>query len=173
MNSNNISSITQLLKKMKLEKEVVYNGGKYKNYNCEFRKPARIEDIETFENDTGCLLPQDYKELLLFSDGMAFLINGELDLLSLEEMKDLIGANNYREGIFTIGVILDDYIIVNSNEIKTQKYLYVGDQYSLNEFMCFEYDFSTFLEYYISLNYQNYWRYSLNPKLYDFAEILY
>lgn len=171
MQYNKIEMLIKLLFQMKKEKVKIYSyEDEFIEFDCQFNQPAKKEDIEAFELSTGCLIPQDYKELLLISNGIHFLVNGELDLFGLEEMKELIRVSYYKKGVYPIGCILGDYIVINSDEINSKKYLYVGDQILADEFQCFGYDFTTFLQNYLMLNFHNYWRLSLDMKFHDFGD---
>ena len=153
-------------------KHQLYTGeGEFSHLSCSYKIPVDVSEISKFEIKYKCVVPKDYKEFLLISNGMRFEIAGELNLFCLEEVIEILKTINYKEGIYPIGFVLDDYVVIKSDEIHSGKYVYVGDCYCRDEYFSLEADFETFLDRYFIANACNYWRWGQSSEKFCFVDL--
>lgn len=136
-----------------------------------FQTPATEAAITSFEKKTGCKIPEDYKKFLLFTNGVIFYGAGDFRLFDIDEVLEVTMMMEYKKGIYIIGYFLEDYIVVNSDEISTGKYLYFGPAIFATDFKPFEHNFEVFLDRLLMSQIQKYWDwFPRNQELYDFSK---
>ena len=146
----------------------VYIGdGQFDELACEHRMPASAEEIAKLERIAGTL-PADYRDFLMQTNGMTFFQAGDFSLYSIDEIIETLKTADFKEGIYPIGYILEDYIVIKGDVIDSGAYIYAGDAYCRDEYYSLDCDFKTFLDRLIISGGNNFWRW-VNPGLkYDF-----
>jgi hypothetical protein len=166
--SINISEQIEIIKKMNDEKYKLYLGdGFFKEFECIFYEPTNIEEIRQFEKDNSIIIPPGYKEFLLIANGM-YLFE-EIQFYGLGDILMTLETGIYRKGVYAIAYYNGDNIVINSQEVKTGKYLYTGNHDSTDEFIALNTNFETFLDRLISINGRIYWDWFNNTKYYNFG----
>lgn len=104
--------------------------------NCTFRPPVSDIDLSYFENESGFILPADYKEFLKITNGCRLFddiqFGGEIELYSLEQIIESNfehqGYDEY-EGCYDIAYIYQDNIVINSKLVSQNRgnYLFWKD----------------------------------------------
>ena len=77
---------------------------------------------------------------------------------------------SHPNGIYPIGYILEDYIVIKSNEIPSGNYIYAGAACCRDEYFSLNCNFETFFDRYIMANAGNYWRWQAAGEKFDFIE---
>lgn len=153
-----------------MNNKVYIGGGEFEKLNCKFNSPASEDTLKKFETCTNCILPNDYKEFLKNSNGLLFFESADFIFYDINEIIQFKKSNNFKEEIYPIGYILEDNIVINSKEIVTGKYLYVGDAFSGDEYYSLECDFKTFFDRLIVSNINNFWRWNYGREYYNFMK---
>ena len=170
----NYMIINQTLEALKQIKGQSYIGeGYFQEFNCKFNPPSTIKEIKTFEKKNKCTIPEDYLEFLLKNNGLNF--NEGDRFHSLEEIVEVLKSRAeafvpYKKGIYPIAYILEDYIVIKSDEIHTGKYMYAGSCCSTDEYYSLNCNFETFLDHYIIANANNYWQWSYSSEYFNFVD---
>lgn len=95
----NITQQIEIIKKMIEEKTKVYLGDGYvTDFQCKFYEPATIAEINQFEKTFNVVIPPDYKEFLLITNGMYFM--DIMQFYNLSDIGTIIETGVYRQGIF-------------------------------------------------------------------------
>lgn len=164
-------NIQKILDSLKLNRRQVYIGeGMFDFFDFDLNTPISNMEISDFENNYKCIIPNDYKEFLLITNGMNFNVAGELTLYSIGEIIQLKKDIAFKKGIYPIGYILEEYIVINSNDITSGNYIYAGDCFSKDEYYSLDTNFKTFLDRYSVSNACNYWKW-INPiEKFEFIE---
>ena len=150
------------------EKHKIYQGdGFFKDFACTFNDPATIEEIEAFEKDYNIIVPPDFREFLLISDGMNLL--EDINIYGLGDIMLIIETGIYKEGVYAIAYYNGDNIVINSADVSTGKYLYTGEHDSVDEFKFLDTNFETLLDRLISINGRIYWDWFNNYKYHNFG----
>lgn len=151
--------IQEIISAMSKIKGNVYIGeGEFDEITFNFNSPVLSDDITEFEIKYKSILPKDYIEFLKFSNGMTFYGSGDFRFFDLEEIKEDMSIFNYNKGVYPIGQFLDDTVLINSDEISRESYIYVGDSCSNDEFYSLNCNFEIFLDRLLITNINNYWR---------------
>lgn len=152
-----IRDILDYMRKLSDNKIELYRDGEISVFNAILNAPVNKEYINYFEESIGYQLPKDYKEFLLVANGIQFFEAADFEIFDLEYVKELMKFNEYSDGVYVIGSILEDYILINSKEIESGKYLYFGSSILPQECISFNHNFEMFLKNFIGANFQNYW----------------
>ncbi|WP_346684753.1 SMI1/KNR4 family protein [Megamonas hypermegale] len=113
-----------------------------KNFNIEKEKGATKEEITIAEKIYNFVLPNFYKEMLIFSNGMDIdSIVGEENFISLfglkriyEDNRDLYETSIYLPGFLVIGCTGGEEVLVVEQKKQTKKiYIYDDDALFPNE----------------------------------------
>lgn len=108
---------------VQLEEGYVYRA------TCTFNPPATDEEIMNFEQQTGYVLPRDYRRFLKITNGCRLFddikYGGEIQLYSLQEIRDYHYEEAF-EGCFTIASIYQDHLVIKGKEVLQNEphYLY-------------------------------------------------
>ena len=146
----------------------VYIGsGTFDNWECTYKSPVTEDEIKKFEKEVA-VIPADYKEFLTTTNGIIFFNSGDFTFFSLQEVTETQKIMDFKNGIYPIGYVLDDYIVIKSDEISTGCYIYAGDACCRDEYFSLNCDFATFLDRYVMANASNYWRWFMPGKRFDF-----
>ncbi len=142
--------------------------GQFDTLYLDFKKPATEADIVNFEEITGCVLPEDYKKFLLFTNGLIFFRAGDFRLFGIDEVIEVQRGMDYKNGVYAIGCILEDYIVINSDEVNSGRYLYYGPAVSSSDFRAFGHNFEIFLDRLLMSQIEKYWDWFPN-EYHDFS----
>ena len=86
------------------------------------------------------VLPHDYKELLTITDGFVLFHAGDYSVYDIcfivELKKGGIGKPDFKDEMLTIGYFMGYYLLLNQNESHTENYLYAGDAYYYDQYVC-------------------------------------
>lgn len=104
-----------------------------KNFNIEKEKGATKEEITIAEKIYNFVLPNFYKEMLIFSNGMDIdSIVGEENFISLfglkriyEDNRDLYETSIYLPGFLVIGCTGGEEVLVVEQKKQTKKNIYM------------------------------------------------
>lgn len=148
----------------------VYIGsGLFAEWSCKYNPPVTEDEINKFEHEVA-IIPNDFKEFLMTTNGMRFFSSGDYSFYSLQEITEMQISMDYISGIYPIGYILEDYIVIKSDEISSGNYIYVGDACCHDEYFSLNCNFESFFDRYIMANAGNYWRWQTPGKKFDFIE---
>lgn len=131
--------------------------GEFELLQIDFRTALPSTEIDDFEKNTGCIIPNDYKDFLLFTNGMQFYRAGDFELFDIATISKVREIMDYMKGVYAIGNFLEDYIVINSNDISTGSYLYYGPGLSSRDFRPFGHNFEVFLDRLLMSQIQKYW----------------
>ncbi|SEM85694.1 SMI1/KNR4 family protein [Lihuaxuella thermophila] len=129
-------SLTALKKRLENNNQMieVYGGrGHIGTYTCRFHEPATLEQIRAFEEKTGWILPEDYKNFLLITNGCRLFdhpeYGGENILYSLDEILFYAVGEPF-EGRYTIADLYGDHLVIDSHLYQSgdPDYLLVKDK---------------------------------------------
>ena len=159
-----INKILEVLKQ--LQGHVHYIGEDiFGEWSFEYDKPATEDEIELFEK-TIAILPDDYKEFLKTTNGMSFCTGS---LYSLEWIVKVRETMDFKKGIYPIGYVLEDYIVIKSDEIPSGNYMYVGYAYASDEYFSLHCSFETFFDRFTIISGDNFWTWQeCWEEMYDF-----
>ena len=164
----NIAEIMKVIKKMNDEKYQTYHGnGFFTEFTCTFNDPATIEEIDEFEKDYNIVIPPDFKEFLLTTNGMNLL--EDINIYGLGDILMILETGIYKEGVYAIAYYNGDNIVINSADVSEGKYLYTGDHDSVDEFIFLNTNFETMLDRLISINGRIYWDWFDGYKFHNFG----
>lgn len=152
----NINDIVLSIKK--INGDIYLGEAEFDTFSCQFNPPINDDEICNFEKIFSCKIPDDFKEFLKISNGLSFFNSSDFQLYSLNQIKEKLLENDYLKGVYPIGYFLEDEILIKSDEINNDYYIYVGDVYSIDEFYKIEYNFTLFLDRLLSSNINNFWR---------------
>ncbi len=155
---------------MEQNQKVYIGDGEFEDFRAEINSKNSIEEITEFETELNIKLPDDYKTFLSECDGINFYVAGELSLYGIQEIIELKECIDYLDGIIPIGYCLEEYIVINCNEISSGKYMYAGDAYCPDEYYSLDCNFYEFFERHIMSNFNNYWTWVKPDKRYRFIE---
>lgn len=102
------------------------------NLSCEFKDGVTEKQIREFEGKTGWIIPEDYREFLLFSNG-AYILSDEtgsngIHLLQLDEIEEYTEPQRFQSEYYIIGFTNEGHIIIDSEVCQKGKrkikYLY-------------------------------------------------
>lgn len=142
--------------------------GMFADFGFKYNKPAKEFDINKFIEE-GVIIPEDYKDFLLITNGISFYDTID-SLFAIEEVIALKEELNFKEGIYPIGYVLEDYIVIKSDEVSTGEYIYVGDSYCCDEYFPLHTDFINFIDRLFITGGSNYWRWQTPTKKYNFIK---
>lgn len=98
--------------------EVYCGEGYVEKCTCKFNEPATLEEIAAFEEKTGWVIPEDYKNFLLITNGCRLFdhpeYGGENHLYSLDEIISYAVDEPF-EGRYTIAYLYGDHLVIDSN----------------------------------------------------------
>lgn len=154
----------------KQDKNVYIGQGEFIDFKCKLNKPANNSDIESFEKSIKFKIPSDYKEFLLQSNGLMFFDSGDFEIFDLQTVLDITPSVDYINSVYIIGSFLQDYIVIDSRKISTEKYLYVGPQILSDRFISLEHNFKELLERLLITNVQKYWDWNTNVEYHNFSK---
>ena len=161
---NNLVKLT----KMVSGKILVKDAFNETEYNFEWNTPAEQSAIENFEEETGFLIPDYYKEFLLCSNGGIIYKSSDEDdgyeLLGIEEIKEYTEELNEAgydipKGcfIFLRCAFSADILLFDAN--KDSNYILDGDAgYSSNRWEYIKGDFNNFFGRLVLCNGAMFWR---------------
>ena len=119
-----------------------YNG-EVMEATCKLYSPPQAEEILEFENETGLLIPKDFKEFLVQHNGAELFAHpeygGGINIMNISHMMDLY--ESYREMIptawYPIGFDDVGFLWINSEEVTENtrdcQYLYWSSLIDINE----------------------------------------
>lgn len=100
--------------------------------SCDFREGATESQIVEFEQRTGWIIPDDYREFLMFSNGARILSDSSEDngihLLSLNEIEEATEPYYYEHEYYIIGFTQNGHLLIDSEvcEKGTKKINYLS-----------------------------------------------
>ena len=168
--------IKQTIEALKQIQEKVYIGeGCFDEFVFEFNPPATLDEIRMFEFENSLIVPEDYLNFLLASNGMQFYEAGDFTFRGIREISEMLkfmkeSGVGYKDGIYPIAYILEDYIVIKSDEIPSGKYMYAGSCCCVDEYFSLGCNFETFFDQYIIANACNYWRWQPHSEKFNFSE---
>lgn len=134
---NNGSIVTQTLDSLKRrlsDNENTIHSQAEQGYvyhaTCTFNPPATEKEMNAFEEQTGWVLPPDYRAFLRITNGCRLFddvhTGGELELYSLQQIIEYNKQENPYEGCYDIAYICQDHIVVHSSSYlqNDKNYLY-------------------------------------------------
>lgn len=160
----------EFIKKILSMKPSIYIGeGIISEFGAQIKEKNPINRINELENYADYILPDEYKKFLLECDGIQFTTGSELTLYGISEIIRLNKYIDFISGIIPIGYCMEEYIVINCNDICSGKYIYAGDAYCSDEYYSLDCTFNQFLERYIISNLNNYWTWFKSEKRYKFV----
>ena len=152
-------NIANIRKSMENISNPVYLGQcEFDCFSFSLNPSTSLDRINEFKSNYNCVFPSEYESFLKITNGIIFFNSGDFRLYSLAEIKDDLELFNYKKNVYPIGCFLDDIVVINGNEINSGKYIYVGDNYSNDEFYSLNCDFLTFFDRLIVTNINNFWQ---------------
>lgn len=151
-----VNILLNVLAQLTNKTQVYLGDGAMENVFCQFNNPANSNQIEDFEKTSKCTLPHELKEFFLITNGIT-LFRCDCYIHDLHLMQGIIDSGIYPEGIYSIGYVNGDTIIINSSEISSERYIYAGPADSVDEFKKLNCNFCTFLDRLVLSNGQDYW----------------
>lgn len=157
--------IDQMKKKLAENNQVIEinEDGLVFKATCTFNSPASDEQIQTFEEKTGLLLPDEYKAFLKITNGCRLFDNvesgGENDLYSLEDIINYTYEEDY-EGCFKVACIYQENIVIHGNDVAKGKTDYVMVKGHIDDFeesKPLHMNFAEWLEQFISHRGVKFW----------------
>ena len=141
------------LLQIQVEEGYVYNA------TCTFNPPATNAQIAHFENETGHILPEDYKAFLKITNGCRLFddvkFGGETYLYSLEEINEYNRFFDEFEDSFTIAYVYQDHIVINT---KRQPFMFwKGHIDSFDEARPLQLNFEQWLDRFIMCQGAKFW----------------
>lgn len=119
--------------------------------------------------ETGLHLPQQYIQLLTYSNGIVFFDSGDYAIYSFEEAVENQKALEYPEDILPIGYFLGDTLVMNCKEFQNNNYLYAGSSILKDEFISLGMNMNQFIEKMLLCNCACFWQEIECDKYYDFT----
>lgn len=166
-----IKSTIEAIHQINSNKCNIYMGdGLFIPYRINLTNTVSNKEIVDFEKEIDVKLPEDYKEFLSYSNGITFLESGDFQLFNLNVIKSIAECMDYKKGVFIIGNLLEDYILINGTEISSNRYIYVGSSMEYDKFVKLDCNFETFLERLLLCQLQKYWLWNLDLKHYNFSK---
>lgn len=157
-------SLDTLKNRLGTNGEIVIYGEKGDSYEaiCSFNLSAEDNEILYFEKEKDTKLPEDYKTLLNYSNGIKLFqmiinntnIGGGLELFSLDEIQK--NAENVQYPYLPIGYLSENYLSINMECVKNNQpnYLYLC---SFLESMPLNLNLELFVDRYIISQGSNFW----------------
>lgn len=152
-----MKEVLKYIKDLNHSNREIYIDGWRTNFTCDFNEPATLEEIEHLENEVGYKFPEDFRKFLLETNGICFLGYCDHWILGIEDIKMIWETNCHDEGVYVIGCILEDYVMINSKEIESGKYMYVSPNICPDEGRALGCNFETFLKRFTNANFSKYW----------------
>lgn len=160
-------TIVEVYKRIKTRSEIsryfCATTGNYRENPWKLFPPAEEAALLAFEQ-RGFSLPEALREFLLLTNGIEYQC-AEQRLFSIEDMVTMadVFKDTHKPGIFTIGYFWQDWILIDSSYVSTDRYLsYVSD--SCRTGYNFGYGFSLFLERLMYSECNNFWQWVPNPQ---------
>jgi hypothetical protein len=148
----------------KINEELYIGNGNFEKFNYTFYEPVDKEDLKRFECKYNCTLPEDYKNFLLITNGIMFYNSADFKLFNLDEVIEDKEYMGFKEGIYPIGYILEDYIAIDINTENNN--IYVGNACSGDEYYSLNCNFTVFMDRLIISNITNYWTWVYPERFY-------
>ncbi|MFJ7668704.1 SMI1/KNR4 family protein [Lysinibacillus sp. NPDC097195] len=107
---------------------------------CTFNAPASEKELKDFEQQTGWIIPSDYRAFLKITNGCRLFddihYGGEIELYSLQQIIDYNKHFDQYEGCYAIAYIYEKNIVINSS---------IYSQHNLN-YLCWKDHIASFEE---------------------------
>lgn len=105
---------------------------------CEFYKPATLNEIDEFQQNSGFILPSDLQDFFIIHNGARLFINPEVFddpswyIFSLEEIENALDDYSLPNNQYPIAKYDDLLICINNDSPKANKknYLYARSIYT-------------------------------------------
>lgn len=159
-----INSLKERLNKNEGLIEIYRGEGRVEQVKCTFNAPTSTKEIESFEKDTGFILPDDYKRFLLISNGCSLFdhpyYGGESYLYDLDTILEEYIEETH-EGCFTIGYFYTENIVVNSDRYREGNKNYLMVKEKIDQFIearDLNMNFELWLDRYVISQGRNFWK---------------
>ena len=138
-------------------------------------KITTYDEINSSEEKLKIVFPKEYKEFLTMTKGIRWISSSNFGIpyfvmFNLESVASMIERSILQNGVYSIGMMAYDNIVINSSEVSTGKYIYACSSVQGDNFKPLGTDFITFLDRAISVNFQRYWDWNSSAKIYDFSK---
>lgn len=139
---------------------------------CTFNEPSNIEKLKQFEESTGLLLPDDYRDFLLIHDGAIIFevllnssinIGGGLYLFSIDEVKNRKEELAFQQNHYPIASLLEGHhLVVDVEKIKNndRNYLLITNPF-FDEITMLNLNFELFLDRYLLSQGSSFWEWPI------------
>jgi len=134
---------------------------------CTFNAPASGEEINDFEQQTGFIIPSDYKEFLKVTNGCRLFddiqYGGEIELYSLQQIIEYNEHFDQYDGRYAIAYIYENNIVINSSIYSQHNinYLFWKDHIApFQEAIPFQMNFELWFDKFIVSQGAQFWRWS-------------
>lgn len=119
-------------------------------------------------NTTCSKLPNDWKKLLQFSNGMEFFNAGDYSIFPLEDIISTQKSFPFEEHVFPVSYVLDDFILLEVNNSDKGYSMYAGPSIVRNEYVYLDDDIQSFFEKFLLHNCEKYWDTYQNNVFFNF-----
>lgn len=152
----NSKQIIEVLKTLQKKQPVIYCGkGEFKRLIIEFEKGISEKELSSVLNKhKGFVLPQEYTDLLRFSNGITFFEYGDALLLNIEEAFELSDEEWLGQGYLKIVRANEDDIYMKCD--KSERNIYFSAE-GFGELTPLNMSFSAFLEASLISGFSYFW----------------
>lgn len=156
-----INSIVELLKDINSTNSKVYHHGMLLDYKFALQEPATEKIITDLETKVGSLLPSDYKQFLMVSNGM--ILHPEARICSVHEILEFHTAFDYPKNMIVVATCLGSFLHIAINlNAKKEKCIYVIEPIGDEFFYSINCSFTEFLNRFIVSYGSDYWNWGCN-----------
>lgn len=150
----NIQSIIEVIKEISENPLCVYIGeGEIDELGVTLHKGLNKENyLERIEK-----FPEEYVQLLEFSNGMQFFECGDISFYSLEEVLSTQEAFGYKENIYPIGYVLGDQVLLILDDSKQGYQIYVEAENISDDMVLLGGTFVDVMEKFLLCGCNNFW----------------
>lgn len=152
----NSKQIIEVLKTLQKKQPEIYCGkGEFKRLIIEFEKGISEKELSSvLKKHNGFVLPQEYTDLLKFSNGITFFEYGDALLLNIEEAFELSDKEWLEQGYLKIARANEDDIYMKCD--KSERNIYFSAE-GFGELTPLNMSFSAFLEASLISGFSYFW----------------
>ena len=155
-----VRDVLATAKALSRQKSKIYFAGEEVDYGFNFHAPCTHEQIAELEKITSCSLPDDYKEFLLYTNGLELATDSTSSrLCSVDEIFQIVSVFEWRpKNFLAIGAHADatTHTLINLAE-QGRLNMYVVDIMADEHFSRLHCGFRTFLDRFISTYGDSFW----------------
>lgn len=157
----NSKQIIEVLKNIQEKQPGIYCGkGKFKSLIIEFEKGISEKELSSvLKKHKGFVLPQEYTDLLKFSNGISFFEYGDALLLNFEEAFDLSDKEWLKQGYLKIARANEDDIYMECDG--SERNIYFSAE-GIGELTPLNMSFAAFLEASLITGFSYFWLWGTN-----------